>query len=681
MDKDPRYSLIFRQEANELLADIENILLELEETPEDPDLIHRLFCSVHTIKGSGAMFGFDEVARFAHYLETVLDRVREGAIPVTGDLIDLVLQSGDQIKAMLNAEDGEAEADLSSFCAKTVSRLQALLPESEADGTAPAVPEVMGQSSPEMTGKRAYRIRFHPAPAIMKTGINPVRLLDELREMGECSVAAKIRDVPHLNELDPERIFLFWDIVLKTEKSIDAIRDVFIFVEGESDIRIQALEWPPPAADPEEGRAEPEIVPAGSGVVASALAEQKIPPGSEPRTESIRISSEKLDILINLVGELVINQARLNQMIEDHRETRYAVPVREIERLTNELREFALDMRMLPVDALFGRFRRLVRDLSKTLKKEIELIVSGGRTELDKNIIERLYDPLLHLIRNSIDHGLRSPDFREAHGKPGKGTIYLTAEHRGATVDITVKDDGMGIDAEAVRVKAVEKGLIAEGAHLTESEIYGLILSPGFSTAQAVSDVSGRGVGMDAVKREISSLGGTIRISSIKHQGTEVRLSLPLTLAIIEGLHVRVDGRDFVLPVSQVQTCEELRTDQPENSGEPSLIRIKGELIPCIRLRDLFGLPARTSPVAHLATVRFGAYRIGVMVDEIVGDLQTVIKPLDRLYRRAKGITGATILGNGRVALIVDLPEILRWAKQGRKNHSSDMGQILVPNL
>jgi two-component system chemotaxis sensor kinase CheA len=376
------------------------------------------------------------------------------------------------------------------------------------------------------------------------------------------------------------------------------------------------------------------------------------------------VSSAKLDKLVNLVGELVITQARLTQIASTSDKTELADPVEALESLTGELRDCALDMRMMPIGTIFGKFRRLIRDLAVELGKEVELITQGAETELDKTIIERLSDPLLHLIRNSIDHGICMPEEREKSGKPRRGTIRLSAVHLGNKVVITISDDGEGLDASLIRDKAVAKGLITSDTDLSPDETYSLIFAPGFSTAYQVTRVSGRGVGMDVVKREINALGGEIRIISEKGKGTAIHLTMPLTLAIIDGLLIAVSGRRFVFPLEQVESCSELIPEHIASAQGRAMIRIEDELLPFIRLRDIFGINRDARAIEQIAVVQAEHYRAGVMVDEILGSVQTVIKPLDRIYQHAEGISGAAIMGDGAVSLIIDVPGLIRCARR-----------------
>ncbi len=656
------------------------------------------------------MFGFNEMAGFAHHLESALTKVREGTVPVTRELINLIFLAKDHLKAMLDAEASELDPD-TSVSDDLIAGLNDLIPDLAATTSGENSSETPSEKPVSEEKETIYRIRFCPRPDIMASGLDPASILNELRDLGECQVVGHTKNVPPLESLPPEKCFLSWDIFLETSHDYDAVKDVFIFAEDDSDIRIHALtdeqlqdagELRPRIGEilidrgdiseqnvhealKKQKRVGELLVESGEvskDDVLSALLEQKIVEkkmrkGQESASQmaSVRISSGKLDSLINLVGEMVITQSRLTLVAEQHSESEFSKPIREMERLTSELRNFALEMRMLPVGTLFSRFRRLIRDLSAELGKDVSLIVEGGETELDKTILERLHDPLVHLIRNSIDHGFRSPEERERHGKSRKGTIWLTAAHRGVRVNITIADDGMGIDSEAIRANAVENGLISEDDHLSEDECFALIFEPGFSTAEQVTDVSGRGVGMDVVRRDIRAIGGTIHISSEAGKGTSVHLSMPLTMAIIEGFQVKIGENDFVLPVSQVDTCAELKGVQEDQSeGRRNMIWLGGELIPFIRLREVFKVPGDIPAVENIAAIQSGQYQVGIIVDEIIGNIQTVIKPLDRLYRHAQGISGATIMANGTVALIVDLPELVRCAK--RRERTGEPGQI-----
>jgi two-component system chemotaxis sensor kinase CheA len=690
MDGNDTHLETFRQEADELLGEIEAVILLIEENPEDDDAINRLFRSVHTLKGSGGMFGLTEIANFSHSLESVLDKVRAKKLPISRELIDLTLSYRDQVGLMLHVGDGGDAVDIDRV-EDIVRRLKALCPASEIknDQQQPVAPS----SSPP--GKIVtYRIRFNPQPILFATGTDPSLLLDELRGLGECAVVAHVDDVPALEMADPESCHLSWDIVLTTTGDLDAIRDVFVFVEDICKIDIEDISSDA-VLDPDapqlrlgdillrRGDIAPEdlqnnlnrqsklgalLVESGrvsSTKVLSALNEQQSVAKAQLATknDSVRVPSDKLDALINLLGELVTNQARLSQIARNTGDMILAAPVEEADRLTDELRDIVLNIRMMPIGTTFSRFKRLVRDLSVDLDKQIELVTEGAETELDKTVIDRLADPLVHLIRNSIDHGIEHPDERIAAGKPAKGTITLRATHMGASVVISIIDDGKGLDKAAIFKKAKEKGLVANDANLSEKETFALIFLPGFSTATKVTDVSGRGVGMDVVKREIDSLRGSVDIHSEVGKGTRIDLSLPLTLAIIEGLLVHVAEDRYVIPLSSIEECLELTGDRFATTPERNVIQVRGAPVPLVRLRDMFGLPDPRPPLEQAVVVDVGDLRVGLVVDQVIGNHQTVIKSLGKLYRKADCISGATIMGDGNVALILDLAGIIRNAR------------------
>jgi len=694
MSESSEYADTYRQEAEELLAVIEETILEVEENPENDTAINRLFRAMHTIKGSGAMFGFDDIAAFVHHVETVLDRVRENIIPVTKELIDLILASADQIKVMLDVADGRSAVDIEQT-GKIIAGLESLLPDAiNADVvSSTSVVDTLHSAGNDDGGKVSYRIRFRPYPDIFASGMDPALLLDELRGLGECTVVAQTEDIPALDDLNAEHCHFFWDVILTTDKGIDTIKDIFIFVDDESEVRIDEIAS---EADVEEihKRLGEILVERGdvtadminealgtqkqigellieSGVVTqgrveSALTEQQVikRQKSAARAASVRVPADRLDNLINLVGELVITQARLSQVSAGIDRVELAGPVEEVERLSGDLRDCVLDIRMLPIGTTFSKFKRLVRDLSAELGKDIALVTEGAETELDKTVIERLDDPLVHLIRNSIDHGIESPEERRAANKSKSGTIRLSAAHKGANVVITVEDDGKGLDAEAIKSGAVEKGLIEQDAEMSESEIFDLIFAPGFSTSDRVTSVSGRGVGMDVVKRKIDALRGSIEISSEKAKGTTITLALPLTLAIIEGLLVETGKDPFVLPLSLVEECVELTKTDIANSHGRHMIPVRGELIPYVRLSEMFAMSGDKPFIEHIVIVHNDDHRIGIVVDKVIGEHQTVIKSLGKMYKDVEGISGATIMGDGRVALIVDVPKVIRCAER-----------------
>jgi two-component system, chemotaxis family, sensor kinase CheA len=646
----------FREEAREILVELEAALLELNENPGDLDLVGRVFRALHTIKGSGSMFGFDNLAAFTHNLETAFDEVRNGRLPITPELIDLTLAALDQIKSMLEDACGTPEA-----CAEILAKVRHLAgaPAGQPTGSAPETPApAVAASGPETE----WRIRFAPGPDMMRNGANPLLLLRELGQLGTHSITADMTAVPPLGELDPERCYVSWEMVLATAADADAIRDVFIFVEDSCELSIEPIASVAPDAVAASDAAEPAA--SDADAVARGLEGKRSPEGgrrSYDRPEnasSLRVPAAKLDQLVDLVGELVTVQARLSEIATRSDDPDFAAVSEEVERLTSALRESSMNIRMLPIRATFEKFRRLVHDLARDLGKHVDLTMEGADTELDKTVIDQLGDPLMHLIRNSMDHGIGSPEARAAQGKRPTATIHLSARYSGASVLIGVTDDGNGIDAEAVRRRAVERGLISADAQLSEAETFALIFQPGFSTAKQVTDISGRGVGMDVVRQRVEGLRGTVEVASQRGSGTQVTLKLPLTLAIIDGLLVSVGDAFFVLPLAATLECIELTAEDIERANGKHVAEVRGELIPYIRLREHFNVRGPRPAIEQIMVVETGGGRYGFVVDQVLGNCQTVIKNLGAFYRHVQAVSGATILGNGTVALILD-PERL----------------------
>ncbi|KIH75457.1 CheA signal transduction histidine kinase [Geoalkalibacter ferrihydriticus] len=686
----------FREEAYELLAELETSLLELEDNPRNMDVIGRVFRAMHTIKGSGAMFGFDEISSFTHEIETVFDLVRNGDIAVTKEMVDLCLLARDQIKTMLDAADGGPQVDRAQT-ADLVTAFRAFLPQIP-EAAARPTPEGVVSGATEQADTRTWRIRFRPAPDIFANGTNPLSLLRELCELGEGRVVAQTDHIPPIEDLNPEACYLYWDVILSTSADRNAIADVFIFVEDDSEVKITAIDEDGCLDDGDSRKLLGEIlVERGEiqaadlervlatrkrlgemlvedglvkpGAIASALAEQQVldkqrqtrPPADA--ASSLRVPAERLDKLVDLVGELVTVQSRLSQTAAGREDTILTAVAEEVERLVEELRDLTLNIRMLPIGTTFSKFKRLVRDLSHELGKEIELETSGADTELDKTVIERLNDPLVHIIRNSIDHGIEMPDLRQVAGKRRQGTIHLSAIHSGDSVVIEIRDDGKGLDRDAIRAKAIDKGLLDEQDEPSDNELFQLIFGAGFSTAQNVTNVSGRGVGMDVVRRAIEALRGSIDIRSEKGKGTTIRVRIPLTLAIIESLLVAIGKERFVLPLSLVEECIELTAQDVAAAHGRNLVRVRDQLVPYLPLRRWFAMDAARPDIEQVVITTLEGRRVGFVVDQVIGEHQTVIKSLGRMYRDVQGISGATILGDGSVALILDVPQLVHGAE------------------
>ena len=686
----------FKEEANELLGSLEDLLMELEENPDNPDAISAVFRSIHTIKGTASMFDFEGIASFSHVVESVLDGVREGRVPVSKELIDLTLQSRDHIQAMLDAES-DSTPEFAKTSDDIISSMKTLTGES-GDAVPPAVSQAKIEEDEESAVSNTYRVMFQPSEEIFLSGTKPLLLLKELTELGEYACISHYEGIPELDSFNPELCYTSWEIFLTTSSSVDTIKDVFIFLDSRSTIDVTLIsDWQNLLGGGDNRKLGEILVDRGlvsskklndildsrkklgellveKGVVSgsevkSALEEQKISNSlkqnmSAGGTTTIRVASAKLDSLVDSVGELVTAQARLSQLSAQAQSTSLSALAEQIERLTSDLRDNTMSLRMVPIGTTFSRFKRLVRDLSSSLDKNIQLVTKGGDTELDKNVIEKLNDPLVHLIRNSIDHGIESPEQRREAGKEGMGSITLDAHYTGANVRLQIRDDGKGLDKTAIFNKAVEKELISPDAQLNDEEIYNLIFMPGFSTAKAVTSVSGRGVGMDVVRKQIDALNGSIQIKSNPGKGTEFSLHLPFTLAIIEGLLVRIGDEKYVFPLSMVQACMELTSEQRESHGKKRLVEYRESVLPYIRLRELFTDDGDLPDREHLVIIQAETGLTGFVVDEVIGDHQTVIKNMGKLYKGINYITGATILGDGTVALILDVNRMAELAKK-----------------
>lgn len=630
----------FRAEAAELLDRIELGLLDLSRKPGDRALVDDVFRSLHTLKGSGAMFGFDALASFTHHCETAFDQVRKGEVTATANLVSVVLAAQDHMRSLLEGAETADEATGQEL-------LMRLEQEVKMAGDAP---------QPKESEKTSWEINFSLPPNALVNGCNPLALLAEMRDLGECSVTADISEIPALNELVANECYITWNVKLLTDKPRTDIEDVFMFIIDDMKLDIRQVEA--------EKGSEPAQSEISSEADASQADKQRISAGPDTRqsaksSESVRVPAERLDELMDRVGELVIAQSRLSQIAVASPDLNLRAVSEEIERLSNELRDTMMVLRMVPVGTLFGRFRRLVHDLARETGKTIDLTTEGEGTEVDKTVVERLADPLVHLVRNSVDHGLETPEKRKAAGKPEAGKINLAARHAGGEVIISITDDGAGIDRARVRAKAEAQGLIMPGAHIGDHDLLQMIFQPGFSTAQAVTNLSGRGVGMDVVKRTVEALRGSIDLSSEPGAGSRISLRIPLTLAIIDGLLVRVGTGRYVIPLSAVEECLELPVEQDLRSRGRSFISLRDTLVPFIRLREIFQTATQPDQFQKIVVVSTGAERVGLVVDQIIGDHQTVIKAMSKLHEDVAMFSGATILGDGSVALILDIAHLV----------------------
>jgi two-component system chemotaxis sensor kinase CheA len=629
------------------------------------------------------MFGFDALAAFTHHVENAFDRVRKGALRPTCDLMLLALAARDQMCRLIAAPNAAGTAEQAAILAELNGLMaRASAPDAIPPAGAPA----------DADEEIVWRVRFRLARDAMAMGTNPLLLLDELRALGAASVTPLTDAVPPLDEIDPAGCYLGWEVALRTRQPRAAIEEVFLFVLDETDLVIEPADAPPDrhgasAEAPPVAAAEPASpvppagpIPAAEGPLPAAVASAagdagREPAGAEPpatageargRTGggSIRVPAERLDDMMDRVGELVIAQSRLRQIAAASGDAAVKSVAEEIERLALELRDTTMGVRMLPIGQLFGRYRRLIHDLARDLGKRIELVTVGEDTELDKTVIERLNDPLLHLIRNAIDHGLEDPAGRAAAGKSPTGRITLSAHHAGAEVLVAIADDGRGLNRDGIRARAEENGLVPPGAKLADAELFQLIFQPGFSTAREVTNLSGRGVGMDVVRRTVDALRGSIDIATTPGRGSVMTLRLPLTLAIIDGLLVRVGAGRYVIPLSAVEECVELSTEEDARSRGRSFLNIRGDIVPFIRLRELFGASMAADRYQKVVIVSAAELRVGLVVDQVIGDHQTVIKSLSRLHADVEIFSGATILGDGAVALIFDVGHLVEHGRQ-----------------
>jgi two-component system chemotaxis sensor kinase CheA len=665
---------VFRQEASDLFEVLEGALLDLGLRPDDRELIDTAFRALHTIKGSGAMFGFDAVASFTHEFESAFDRVRKGEIKPSQELISVALAAKDYIRTLIEAPQttdamiGDAILDdLRRFVDPGKPELpQAPAIDRSIDGSVddPVAPA---------NGSAGWQLHIEFNRDILRNGSNPLDYLDDLRKLGACFVMALTDDIPSIEDLEPESCFLKWDVTLNSDCDRAAIDDVFMFVQDEMKLVCTPLESLP-AAIPEQVQIDmtmdaPPLSPATMGEgnpPAPALEKKREEPKrtEEPKRAedkaiaTVRVQAERLDELMDRVGELVIAQARLSQLAAASNDLAIKGIAEEIERLAASLRDSTMGARMVPIGSLFGRFRRLVHDLSRDLGKPVEFVTSGEDTELDKTMIERLADPLVHLIRNAIDHGIEDTASRSAAGKTDNGRIEVAAVHAGAQVLVTVRDNGAGLNTARIRAKAEEQGLIAPGATLSDEDVHQFLFHPGFSTAQTISALSGRGVGMDVVKRTIEALRGSIDLSTSPGNGTTVTLRLPLTLAIIEGLLIRVGEGRYIIPLSAVEECAELTAAEERVRGR-DFLNMRGDLVPFLRLRNLFDVTGEPDRYQKIVIASAGETRVGLIVDQIIGSHQSVIKSLSKLHSDVTMFSGATILGDGSAALILDVAQLM----------------------
>ncbi|MCQ9379126.1 chemotaxis protein CheA [Methyloversatilis sp. XJ19-49] len=726
MNLEPALEAFFA-EADELLTRMEESLLQLESEPDNNELINDIFRAAHTIKGTAGVFGFDDVVHFTHEVESVLDRVRDGQMIVSNDVIGLLLRNKDHIGVLVHAMADKRELDAAQR-AEGDAQMAALLallgkqPDQPSASAVVSAPAGVSRSEAAIedsceNGNWHLSIRF--GADVLRSGMDPTSFLRYLRTLGDIVHLDTLVDaLPSWLEFDPESCYLGFEIDFRSEASKAEIEGVFEFVRDESVLHIippysQVSEYisvlralpeddmklgemlvlsgaltrselerglslqsgaaaaatggtdtEAPATSQQIGEILIEGGAVSAGVVDAALAKQKqVKDTKAQEARSLRIDADKLDQLIELVGELVVASAGVQNVAQMLAQGQLTEASEVLTRLVEEVRDRALSLRMVQIGATFQRFQRVVRDVSRELGKDIELQVSGGETDLDKTVVERIGDPLMHLIRNSMDHGIETTDVRLAAGKPARAKVMLNAYHEAGGVVIDVADDGGGLNRDKILRKAIERGLVAEDVQLSEREIDRLIFAPGFSTADQISNLSGRGVGMDVVRRDIEALRGTVDIETEPGKGTRIRIRLPLTLAIIDGFRVGIDKASFVLPVDMIVECVELAGSIRDAARTRGYLDMRGEVLPLLWLREAFDMdssaPERRE---NVVVVQFGQTKAGIVVDQLMGEHQTVIRPLGKLFSALRGVSGSTILGSGEIALILDVAGLMKMA-------------------
>jgi two-component system chemotaxis sensor kinase CheA len=662
----------FFDESFEALDTMEAALLKLNVGAPEPEIVNTIFRVAHSIKGGSATFGFADVASFTHTCETLLDELRGNRMQVTRAITDLLLKSVDIMREMLRAVQHKQPVD-----AQRVADLQFDLELAIVQNKAPAAAAVVSAQVAEIAAaaparaERAatvhrWRIQFRPYPQLFAHGNDPLRMLRELADLGDLHVTVSTKNVPELSDLDPESCYLSWELTVDTDATREVIDQVFDWAEGDCELQIR-----------DENVAAAAVIAKPISVAVETKAAETpraAPPAEEPTKQSlgdgssIRVSTEKVDELMNTVGELVITQSMLTQLgtkLTGSLAEQIRAGLAQLERNVRELQESVMRVRMLPISFVFSRFPRMVRDLSGRLGKQVELKVTGDQTELDKTVLEKIGDPLVHLVRNSVDHGIEMPQARAAAGKPVVGVISLEAYHKGGNIVVEVSDDGGGLQQERILAKARERGLVGETETLTDEQVYDLIFMAGFSTADQATDISGRGVGMDVVRRNIKELGGAIEVRSTAGRGSRFIITLPLTLAIVDGQSVSVGTETYIVPLVTIIESLQLQPGGINRvGGHQEVFWFRDGYVPVVRLHEVFGVKPRATELHQglIMVVEGEGRRVGLFVDDLLGQQQVVIKSLETNFRRVEGVSGATILGDGAVALILDVPGLIRVA-------------------
>lgn len=658
---------VFFEESFEGLDIMETELLNLVPGEEDLETINTIFRAAHSIKGGSATFGFNSIANFTHVLETLLDQIREGERNITSEHINLLLKSVDCLRALLSSLKVQEEPDL--------AQADTLREQFEKLLGMPAGEEQGEETHHEQVIVNTYQIDFKPHFHLFKTGNEPLFMISELAELGELEVQVFTDAIPDIKELSSDECFLYWRFFLNTERDEQAIKEIFEWVEDDADIKIELCGglFNDAKAGSEEVINEsvvveeaPKIAEQPKANKAKAVANAPSAKAA-PESTSIRVGIDKVDSLINMVGELVITQAMLNQLSEQEMTATAVTSLQEglaqLAHNTRDLQENVMRIRMLPINFVFSRFPRLVRDIAQKLNKEVELKLIGEQTELDKTVMEKISDPMVHLVRNSLDHGIETVEKRIAAGKDPVGKVTLNAFHQGGNIVIEIMDDGQGLNTQKIKEKAIANELIASDSELTDDEINELIFMPGFSTADEVSDLSGRGVGMDVVKRNIQSLNGSVEVTSAAGIGSTFTIRLPLTLAILDGQLVKVAKHTYIIPLISIVESLQIDIAKVSRVGKDlDVLRLRDEYIPILRLYEIFNHQDAIESLDKtlLVVVENDNQKVGVLVDDLLSQQQVVIKSLEANYHKVDGVSGATILGDGRVSLILDISGLIK---------------------
>jgi two-component system chemotaxis sensor kinase CheA len=704
----------FIVECRELLEDMEAALLAVEGADEKEEMINAIFRAAHTIKGSSGLFSLDHVVAFTHVVESVLDKVRGGKLVLADKLVVLLLGCCDHIGSLIDgvaAGEMQASADLQQQGEPLIAQLRGYLDAPKIVVSSAALTNTVDQTASENlkrirsgdAGTDHWHISVRFGVDVLRNGMDPLSFIRYLNTMGHITAIETVADaLPNADVMDPELCYLGFEIAFDTHADKAAIERVFEFVRDDSRVvilpphsrmsdyidlinsrqgdaarlgdmlvhcgtltaqeldralntQVDAPTKPIGTILVEQGSVHPEVVEA-------ALSKQKqVKEMGAAESKSIRVDADKLDQLINLVGELIIAGANVKLIAHRSQVIELEESTSKLSTLVEEVRDSALQLRMVKIGATFNRFQRVVHDVSRDLGKDITLVIDGEDTELDKTVVEKIGDPLMHLVRNSMDHGIEAADVRIARGKPVQGLLKLNAFHDSGSIVITVEDDGGGLKRDRILAKAIERGLVEAGHHLSDEEVYGLIFEPGFSTAEQVTNLSGRGVGLDVVKRNITALRGSVSLSSKEGIGTTVTVRLPLTLAIIDGFLVGLGKSVYAIPLDMIEECIAFSVEPGHD-----YTNLRGEVLPFIRLRELFNVPGVPSKGENIVVIKHAGERVGLVVDTLLGEFQTVIKPLGKMFSQSECISGSTILGSGDVALILDVPTLVRRCVSGR---------------